>query len=296
MASNTESRIAEDGDYDPEALILHETAHEATQEPPRASMDWHSIPGMVLLQTSGSDFVNYARNEWPDLALPWDDVSKAIDISCRATELRHELKTAYKKWYNILVEGSLARNQVMKTKGALRESTDQLEKSMKQLRENIPNAHIEHPLTQLVRDELDAVRSMSNRTLASNDPLPYAPSCPANRRPSRTYTGMDDPIILADLAIIDHHIGLGLPPESADMALGRLKAKGGDILYDALRRNVNLGIITVAASDAFPETDKDASMLVALRHLVNLEFKHYTEVDATLSRLVRRFGGGKDTD
>jgi hypothetical protein len=259
-------------------------------------MDWHSIPGMVLLQTSGSDFVSYARNEWPDLALPWDDVSKAIDISCRATELRHEFKAAYKKWFDILVEGSLARNQVMKAKGGLRELTDQLEKSMEQLKKNILDAHKEHPLTQLVRDELDAVRSMSNRTLASNDPLPYAPSCPANRRPSRTYTGMDDPIILADLAIIDHHVGLGLPPESAEMALGRLKAKGGDILYDALRRNVNLGIISVAASDAFPETDKDASMLVTLRRLVNLEFKHYTEVDATLSRLVQRFGGGKNTD
>ncbi|KAJ5966251.1 hypothetical protein N7481_012965 [Penicillium waksmanii] len=259
-------------------------------------MDWQAIPGMVLLQTGGSDFINYARKEWPELALPWDDVSKAIDISCRATDLRHEFKAAYQKWYETLVQGSQTRNQVMKTKGALRESTDQLEKSMEQLKGNIPNAHKEHPLTQLIRDELDAVRSMSNRTLASNDPLPYAPSCPANRRPSRTYTGMDDPILLADFAIIDHHVGLGLPPESADMALGRLKAKGGDMLYDALRRNVKLGVISVAASDAFPETDKDASMLVALRRLVNLEFKHYNEVEETLSQLVQRFGGGKNTD
>jgi hypothetical protein len=269
---------------------------ENTQGSLNASMDWQAIPGMVLLQTGGSDFVTYARQEWPDLVLPWNTVSKAIDNSCRATDLRHDFKAAYQKWYQLLVQCSQARNEVMKTKGELRESTDQLEKSMELLEKNISNVHKEHALTRLVREELDAVRSISILTLAANDPLPYAPSCPANRRPSRTYTGIDDPIIVADLAIIDHHIGLGLPSEAADLALGRLKAKGGDMLYDQLRRNMKLGLISVAALDAFPEGNKDASMLVALRRLVNLEFKHFNQVEETLSRLVQRFGGGRNTD
>lgn len=185
---------------------------------------------------------------------------------------------------------------MVKAKGELKEFEDHLKTSMEQLEENISNSHKGHPPTSLVREELDAVCSLSNLTLASNDPLLYAPSCPANRRPTRNYTGMNNPILLADLAIINHHARISLPPKAADIALGRLKVKGGDMLYEKLCRNVKLCVISIAAPDAFPETDKDTSMLVSLRRLVNLQFKHYNEVERTFSRLVQRFGGGRDTD
>lgn len=88
MAS--EFGITENDDYHPELLTLQESAHGSR----KASMDWQAIPGMILMQTGGSDFVKYARQEWPELALPWDDVSKAIDNSCRATSFRLEFKSA----------------------------------------------------------------------------------------------------------------------------------------------------------------------------------------------------------